>query len=125
MSVQSHGEIAKSHRYYCRGCGRLLPLGFKGLFHSDCLKADKRRRMREKRRKERERTKQWLRKHGCGECQAKFGSQAGIGQEPSENALCEVSQGPSEPRKTQTGRGHTQEMPRANSVRNPEGPEAI
>ncbi len=80
-------------RHYCRGCGRLLPPGFKGLFHPDCLKADKRRRMQEKRRKEREKSWQWLRKHGCGECQAKFKSQAGVGQEPSENPLCEVSQG--------------------------------
>ncbi len=111
-------------RHYCRGCGR--PLLSRGrLFHPDCLKADKRRRVREKRREERERTRQWLRKHGCGECQAKFRSQAGIGQEPSENPLCEVSHGPSEPRKAQPGRGHTQELPAANEVRNPEGPEAI
>ncbi len=111
--------------HHCRGCGGLLAPDFKGLFHPDCLKADKRRRMREKRRKEREGTKQWLRKHGCGECQAKFRSQVGIGQEPSEEPLCEVSQGPSEPRKTQAGRVHTQGLPAADAVGNPEGPEAI
>ena len=112
-------------RHYCRGCGRLLPPGFKGLFHPDCLKADKRRRVQEKRRKEREKTWQWLRKHGCGECQARFRSQAGIGREPSNKRLCEVSQGPSEPQKAQTGRVYTQELPTASTVGNPEGPEAI
>ncbi len=119
MSVQSHGEIAKSHRYYCRGCGRLFPQNFKGKFHPDCLKADKRRRTREKRKTEQERIWKWLRKNACVECQANFWSQARISQEPSENHFCEVSQGPSEPRKAQTGWGRAQELPAANAVRNP------
>jgi hypothetical protein len=31
-------------RYFCRGCGLKLPLGFRGHFHRGCLRADKRRR---------------------------------------------------------------------------------
>jgi hypothetical protein len=113
-------------RHYCRGCGGPLAPDFKGLFHPDCLKADKRRRMREKRNWERKRIWIWLRKHGCGECQARFRSQAGIGREPSNKRLCEVSQGPSKPQKAQTGRGSIpKELPTASTVGNPEGPEAI
>jgi hypothetical protein len=81
-------------QHYCRGCGKPLPHGSHGLFHPDCLKADKRRRIWEKRRREQERIWKWLRKNGCAGCQANFRSQERISREPSEQSLCEVSQGP-------------------------------
>jgi hypothetical protein len=94
VSDRSHTEIARSHHYYCRGCGTPLPTGRRYLFHPDCLTADERRRIQEKRRQEKERIWTWLKKYECTECQAKFRSQARISQEPSENPLCEVSQTP-------------------------------
>ncbi len=81
-------------RYHCRGCGDPLPVAWRVLFHPDCLKADKRRRIREKRRREQERIWKWLRKNGCAGCQANFRSQERISWGPSEQSLCEASQGP-------------------------------
>lgn len=57
-------------RYFCRACGGPLPDGWHGQFHPQCLKEDKRRRTREKRRVERERFQAWLRHQRCPECGA-------------------------------------------------------
>lgn len=62
-----------TRQYHCRGCGVPLPFGFRGLFHPDCLKADKRRRTREKRRVEREKFEAWLRRLQCRECETSLG----------------------------------------------------
>jgi hypothetical protein len=98
-------------RHYCRGCGGPLVLGFRGFFHPDCLKADKRRRTLEKRQRDQERIWTWLRSHGCTECQTKFRSQARISQEPSEDPLCEASRRHSEPRKiARIGEGSPEQL---------------
>ncbi len=60
-------------QHYCSGCGELLPPRRKGFFHPDCLKADKRERMREKRRCEGEKLMTWLRRLRCPECGARLG----------------------------------------------------
>ncbi len=65
-------QDGRQHRYYCRFCAEPLPSGSRELFHPDCLKADKRERMREKRRQERQKFERWLRGQGCSECVAKL-----------------------------------------------------
>ena len=75
--------------HYCRGCGRALPLGFRGHFHKECLRDDKRRRICEQRRREQERFKRFLEKERCLNCGAKFGDQRSEG---ATEASCEASQ---------------------------------
>lgn len=58
-------------RLYCRGCGQLLPFGFCGQFHKECLRADKRSRTREQRQREQERFTTWLEKQLCPKCGAR------------------------------------------------------
>ena len=55
-------------QYYCRGCGEKLPPDGQAQFHPECLKADKRRRTREKRRLEQERALAWLERQKCPAC---------------------------------------------------------
>ena len=86
-------------RHYCRGCGRLLPPDFKGLFHPDCLKVDKRYRTSEKRRHERERFEAWLKRQRCHDCGAKLGVKPQVGLRPAQERLGEASRRHSEPRK--------------------------
>jgi hypothetical protein len=77
-------------RYYCRGCGRVLSPGLRSHFHRECLRFDKRERVREQRRREQERFKRLLEKQRCLNCGAKYGDQ------PSAVELktsCEASQG--------------------------------
>jgi hypothetical protein len=62
--------------YYCRGCGRELPAQFRGLFHEECLKVDKRRRVREQRQREQERFLGWLKKQECRNCGVRIGDVA-------------------------------------------------
>ena len=64
------GQEPRGH--YCRGCGRSLPLGFRGQFHKECLRADKRSRTREQRQGERERFKARLQKQLCPKCGARY-----------------------------------------------------
>jgi hypothetical protein len=54
--------MSLEHSYFCRFCGQPLPSGYRGHFHRECLKADKRRRIQEQRRKEAQRFKRWVRK---------------------------------------------------------------
>jgi hypothetical protein len=55
-------------RYYCRACGDALAPGAGGLFHPDCLKADKQRRVREQRQRELEKFRRWLQRQRCPKC---------------------------------------------------------
>jgi len=54
--------------YYCRGCGEKLPPDGHAQFHPECLRADKRRRIQEKRRLEHERLLIWLARQKCPLC---------------------------------------------------------
>jgi hypothetical protein len=86
------GKAIKEGRHFCRGCGRELPAQFCGLFHKDCLKVDKRRRVQELRRKEQERFQVWLRKQVCTNCGVRFGE--GAKSDQLTEAPCEPSQRP-------------------------------
>lgn len=87
--MSQHHRKSEAH-YYCRGCGQQLPPGWRGLFHAECLKADKRRRVREKRDREREMFQAWLGRQSCPNC----GALLGLGGEPWPNveSPCEASQ---------------------------------
>ena len=76
-------------RHYCRGCGKQLPAGFRGQFHRQCLRDDKRRRIREQRQREQERFQRWLDKQRCLKCGAKYSDQRSDG---AVEASCEASQ---------------------------------
>jgi hypothetical protein len=58
--------------HYCRGCGRSLPPRFRGQFHKECLRADKRNRTCERRLREQERFKARLQKQRCPKCGARY-----------------------------------------------------
>lgn len=75
--------------HFCRGCGRSLALGFRGQFHEECLRADKRSRTREQRQREQERFKAWLQKQLCPKCGVRYGE---AGSDRSAGILCETSQ---------------------------------
>jgi len=81
---------ADRSNYFCRGCGARLPLGFRGHFHTECLRADKRRRVRARRVHERRRFGQWLQNMACPRCGAKYGN-AVVDQ--LKEYPCEASQG--------------------------------
>ena len=86
----------RQRKHYCRGCGRELPLGFRGHFHKECLQADKRSRIWEQRRREQERFKRLLGKQRCPHCEIKYSDH------PSEGNVetpCEASR-PSQERKS-------------------------
>ena len=77
--------------YYCRGCGRVLPQGFRGHFHRDCLREDKRRRVRDRRLRETARFQRRLEQARCPACGAKIGTAEPA---PLQECSCEASQGP-------------------------------
>lgn len=66
----------KESIHFCRGCGAKLPIGFRGHFHKQCLRVDKRNRIRKQREQERERCERWLQKQYCGNCGARYGESA-------------------------------------------------
>jgi hypothetical protein len=76
-------------RLYCRGCGRLLPAGFRGQFHKECLRADKRNRTQEQRRREKERFRTWLHERHCSKCGARYSESE---SDRPEEVSCEASQ---------------------------------
>jgi len=82
--------------YFCRGCGGELPSGSRSYFHPECLKADKRRRTREKRAQEREQFARWLRRVPCPRCGHAYGERP---SEQSKKCSREASQAPQEGRK--------------------------
>ena len=67
--------FARAAVLHCRGCGRPLSPALRSHFHSECLRSDKRQRVREQRRREQERFKRLLEKQRCLSCGAKFGDQ--------------------------------------------------
>ena len=97
--------------HHCRGCGGPLVLGFRGFFHPDCLKADKRYRTRKKRRRERERFEAWLKRQRCHGCGAKLGVKPQDGLRPAQEPLGEASRRHSEPRKiARIGEGSPEQL---------------
>lgn len=77
--------------YYCRGCGRPLPQGTSARFHAECLKADKRRRIGERRQREAERLLKWIRRRACFGCRAKLEELAQPNPSRSVEGACEGS----------------------------------
>jgi hypothetical protein len=94
--------------YFCRACGEALPLGSRNLFHSQCLREDKRRRTREDRQREHERFGRWLSRQVCPRCGAELGTvarrprpTAGPPREASQGA---VERSPNEEKAVNAGR---------------------
>jgi hypothetical protein len=84
---REHDSSVQS-KYFCRGCGSELPMGFRGHFHGECLRADKRRRVSERRRKEQEMLKRQLEKYRCSNCGARYADQ---GTNGATTICCEAS----------------------------------
>jgi hypothetical protein len=80
--------------YYCRGCGCALPSDFHGHFHKECLRADKRRRVRVRRKGEQARFEHWLQKQHCHNCGARY---AEMRSDSFPEGSCEASQGATYP----------------------------
>jgi hypothetical protein len=79
--------------YFCRGCGTALPEGFRGHFHRECLRADKRQRVRNRRAQESRRFSTWARQLECPHCGKRHGNRA-LNLCPASS--CEASQCPKE-----------------------------
>jgi hypothetical protein len=77
--------------HFCRGCGGELACDSRSYFHPECLKADKRRRIRERRAREREQFARWLRQVNCPQCGHRYGERP---SDQSETCPREASQGP-------------------------------
>ncbi len=63
-------NLTPAHHHFCRGCGQPLITGSRSLFHPECLKEDKRRRVRQQRKQQYELFARWLRKQTCSKCGA-------------------------------------------------------
>jgi hypothetical protein len=94
--------------YHCRGCGRELPPSKRSLFHPDCLKVDKRRRVQEVRRRERIRFERWLSRQRCPQCGAELGTLAHpprpTAQPPREASQGAVERSPDHEKAVDAGR---------------------
>jgi len=66
-------NLTPARHHFCRGCGQPLMPGSRRLFHPDCLKEDKRRRVRQQRQQQYEQFARWLRQQTCPNCGAKCG----------------------------------------------------
>jgi hypothetical protein len=91
VALASPDKNEQRQVYFCRGCGIALPEGFRGHFHKDCLRADKQRRVRNRRRQEGERFAAWAQRINCPHCGNQYG------ESPSDHAKAcprEASQGP-------------------------------
>ena len=87
-SILSGQQSPREPTHFCRGCGSKLPVGFRGIYHKECLRADKRLRTCARRRREQEMFKRWLAKQHCPHCGRKYDDQRAEGNvEP----LCEAS----------------------------------
>jgi len=95
------GEETQPVAYYCRGCGAPLPQGSSARFHPECLKADKRRRIAERRQRETQRLHKWLRRRKCPDCEASLEKLAQVNPGRSVEIACEASQGGAEPLNSQ------------------------
>lgn len=89
VSDPSSAASQEPRHHYCRGCGRELPFGFRGHFHKQCLRADKRRRICEQRKREQERFERLLWKQRCPHCGVRYGDQRSDG---NVETPCEASQ---------------------------------
>jgi len=83
----------EQRQHYCRGCGLALPLGFRGHFHKECLRADKRSRICEQRRREQQRFKRLLEKQHCLNCGARYGNQRSDGATEASREASQPTQG--------------------------------
>lgn len=79
--------------YYCCVCREPLPRGHRNYFHPPCLRADKRRRIREERHREREKFVRWLRRQKCSQCGADFETSTRISLRPKAELRGEASHG--------------------------------
>ena len=84
----SDGVVASAPTYFCRGCGSRLQAGFRGHFHKECLRVDKRRRVEAQRRREQKRLKAWLQRQNCPKCGARYDA---VVPECVAEASCEAS----------------------------------
>ena len=94
--------------YYCRGCGGPLPQDSSVHFHPECLKADKRRRIAERRQRETQRLHKWLRRRKCPDCGASLEKLVQVNPGRSVEIACEASQVGAQPLNSQerfNGRG--------------------
>jgi hypothetical protein len=103
-------QVAQLAAYYCRGCGKPLPAGSAAKFHTECLKADKRRRITERRARETQRFQGWLRRRKCARCGARLENPTAISPRVPVEVPCEASQRAAE---------------RLNSEERPYGQEAV
>src|SRR4051812_49967086 len=83
-------ESSVKSKYFCRGCGSELLVGFRGYFHRECLRADKRRRISERRRRDQETFNTRLEKYRCANCGALYADQKTDG---ATTVSCEASRG--------------------------------
>jgi len=72
MEVKTDSTGQDEHAYFCRGCGLPLPPGSRILFHEECLKQDKRLRVRKQRQRQHEQFARWLRQQTCRKCGARW-----------------------------------------------------
>ena len=83
-------EESQRQAYCCRGCGGPLPQGRSARFHAECLKADKRRRVAERRQRETQQLHPWLRRHRCPDCGATLEKLAHVNPRCSVELACEA-----------------------------------
>lgn len=67
MTRDSTSSQRAGHRYFCRGCGKPLE-NTKASFHAECLEKDKRWRIREQDRRDRDRLAELLAGLHCPTC---------------------------------------------------------
>jgi len=82
-------KVTEQRLYYCRGCGGVLAGGDGSHFHPECLRSDKRQRVREQRRRQQEKFQKWLNRQRCVNCGVRYGEQ---GPNERTGAVCEASQ---------------------------------
>jgi hypothetical protein len=84
-------DLTTAHHHFCRGCGLPLITGSRSLFHPECLKEDKRRRVRQQRQQQHELFERWLRQETCPKCGARYGE---LRPDSVTGTACEASQPP-------------------------------
>ncbi len=96
-------EESQRQAYYCRGCSGPLPQGRSARFHAECLQADKRRVIAERRQRETQQLHAWLRRHRCPDCGTTLEKLAHVNPRRSVEMACETSQSSSETADSQEG----------------------
>jgi len=82
-----HANADAKRTYFCRGCGVRLQPGFRGHFHKECLRADKRRRVQGQRQLGQRRFEAWLQRQHCPKCGERYGGgKSGSATTPSREA---------------------------------------